>query len=34
LSNLFAATANVGELAVAANKSDKYPRLHVHFLSS
>ena len=39
LSNLFAATANVNEsdlstLAVAANKFDKYPLLHVQFLSS
>ena len=42
LSNLFAATANVGELeisdshtlAVSANKFDKYPMLHVQFLSS
>ena len=36
LSNLFAAAANVGEseLAVTANKFDKYPMLHVQFLSS
>ena len=42
LSYLFAATANVGEselsdsptLAVVANKYDKYPMLHVQFLSS
>jgi hypothetical protein len=39
LSNLFATTAKVGEpelmeLAVAANKFDKYPMLHVEFLSS
>jgi hypothetical protein len=44
LSNLFAATANVGEsdttssqspaLAVAANRFDKNPMLHVQFLSS
>ena len=33
LSNLFAGTANVGE-SVAANKFDKYPTLHVQFLSS
>ena len=33
LSNLFAATANVGE-SVAANKFDKCPMLHVQFLSS
>ena len=37
-SNLFAATANVGEseptLAVAANKFDKYLMLPVQFLSS
>ena len=39
LSNLFASTAEVGEselieLAVAANKFDKYPMLRVEFLSS
>jgi hypothetical protein len=39
LSDLFATTAKVGEpeimeLAVAARKLDKYPMLHVEFLSS
>jgi hypothetical protein len=36
---MFAVTANAGEsdsppLAVAANKFDRYPMLHVEFLSS